>query len=138
MLSWKKLCEVMLDVEIAVNSRPLSYVEEDVQQPLLTPNSFLFYRSNQMPEVEAHHLKDVDLHKRARYLRKCKQAMWSRWSNEYMRGLRDRHNDGKLTHLTKGEVVIVKDDDRNRAKWKLGIVEDLIAGRCRIVRVAKL
>ena len=141
MLSWKELCEVILDVEIAVNSRPISYVEEDVEQPLLTPNSFLFQRSNQMPELEAHHLKDVDLRKRARHLRKCKQALWSRWSNEYMRGLRERHkmkHDGKLAHLTKGEVVIVKDDDRNRAKWKLGIVEDLIAGSDGIVRVAKL
>ena len=101
-------------MEIAVNSRALSYAEEDVEQPLLTPNSILFQRSNQMPELEAHHLKDVDLRKPARYLRKCKQALWSRWSNEYMRGLRERHkmkHDGKLTHLTKGEVVIVKDDD---------------------------
>ena len=77
-LSWKELCEVMLDVEIAINSRALSYVEEDIEQPLLTPNLFLFQRSNQMPELETHHLKDVDLRKRARYLRKCKQALWSR------------------------------------------------------------
>lgn len=63
MLSWKELCKVMLDVEIALNSRPLSYVEENVEQPLLTPNSFLFHRSNQMPELEAHHLEDVDLRK---------------------------------------------------------------------------
>ena len=121
----------MLDVETALNSRPLSYVEENVEQPLLTPNSFLFHRSNQMPELEAHHLEDVDLRKRARYLLKCKQALWSRWSNEYMRGLREHHkmkHDGKLTHLTKGEVVIVKDDDQNHPKWKFGIVEDLIAG----------
>ena len=72
MLTWKELCEVMLDVEMAVNSRPLSYVEEDVEQPLLTPNSFLFQRSNQLPELEAHHLKDADLRKRARYLQRCK------------------------------------------------------------------
>ena len=35
-------------------------------------------------------------------------------------------------------MVIIKDDDRNRNKWKLGIVEDLIAGRDGVVRVAKL
>ena len=36
--------------------------------------------------------------------------------------------------------MIIKDDDRNRAKWKLGIVEELIiiAGNDGIVRIAKL
>ena len=46
-------------MEIAVNSRPLSNVEEEVQQPLLTPNSFLFQRSTQLPELETNHLKDA-------------------------------------------------------------------------------
>lgn len=35
-------------------------------------------------------------------------------------------------------MAIIKDDVRNRNKWKLGIVEDLIARRDGIVRVAKL
>lgn len=43
-----------------------------------------------------------------------------------------------MPHLMQGDVVIIKDDDRNRNKWKLGIIEDLIAGRDGIVRVAKL
>ena len=34
--------------------------------------------------------------------------------------------------------MIIKDDERNRNKWKLGIIEELIAGRDGIVRVAKL
>ena len=42
MLSWSELCEVMLDVETQLNRHPLSYVEDDVQLPLLTPSSFLF------------------------------------------------------------------------------------------------
>ena len=141
MLTLNELCEVILDVEIVLNDRPLSYVEEDIHLPVLTPNSLLFQRSNQLPELEPHHLKDKDLRKRAKYLQKCKQALWSRWTTEYLRGLRERHN---LKHkrqgntLAKGEVVIIKDDDRNRNKWKLAIVADLIAGRDGIVRVAKL
>ena len=140
-LTLNELCEVILDVEIALNDRPLSYVEEDIDLPVLTPNSLLFQRSNQLPELEPHHLKDKDLRKRAKYLQKCKQALWSRWTTEYLRGLRERHN---LKHkrqgntLAKGEVVIIKDDDRNRNKWKLAVVADLIAGRDGIVRVAKL
>ena len=38
-LTWAELREVLLDVEVALNNRPLSYVEDDVQLPIMTPNS---------------------------------------------------------------------------------------------------
>ena len=59
MLTWAELCEVVLDVEIALNNRPLCYLEDDIQLPLLTPNSLLFLRSNQLPELEPHHLEHI-------------------------------------------------------------------------------
>ena len=37
-LRWPQLEEVILDVEIALNNRPLAYQEDDVQLPALTPN----------------------------------------------------------------------------------------------------
>ena len=141
MLTWTELCEVVLDVEIALNNRPLCYVEDDIQLPVLTPNSLLFLRSNQLPELEPHHLREFDLRRRAKYLRRCKQALWTRWTTEYLRGLRERHrmkHKGQTTPLAKGEVVVIKDEERNRNKWKIGIVEGLISGRDGIVRAAKL
>jgi hypothetical protein len=44
--------EVLLDVEVALNNRPLSYMEDDIQMPTLTPNSMLFVNSNNIPELE--------------------------------------------------------------------------------------
>ena len=40
--------------------------------------------------------------------------------------------------LAKGDVVIIKGKEKNRGLWKLGIVEELITGRDRVVREAKL
>ena len=37
-LSLEELREIILEVEVALNNRPLSYVEDDVQDPILTPN----------------------------------------------------------------------------------------------------
>ncbi|PFX28961.1 hypothetical protein AWC38_SpisGene6275 [Stylophora pistillata] len=37
-----------------------------------------------------------------------------------------------------GEVVLIKSDDKNRGKWKVGIVTELIKGRDGVVRGAKL
>ena len=34
---WQELEEVLLDVEITLNDRPLSYVEDDVALPILRP-----------------------------------------------------------------------------------------------------
>ena len=136
MLTWTELCEVVLDVEIALNNRPLCYVEDDIQLPVLTPNSLLFPRLNQQPELKPHHLRESDQHRRAKYLRRCKQGLWTRWTTEYLRRLRERHwmkHKGQTTPLAKGEVVIIKDEERNRNKWTIGFVEDLISGRDGIV-----
>ena len=48
-----------------------------------------------------------------------------------------KHNTKQLS-LQVGDVTIIKSDERNRNKWKLGIVEELIAGHDGVVRVAKL
>ena len=37
-----------------------------------------------------------------------------------------------------GDVVLIKGKERNRGKWNIGIVEEMIKGRDGIVRVVKL
>ena len=71
-LTWSELQDVLLDVEVALNNRPLSYVEEDVQLPLLTPNMLQFGHPNLLPED--HNQENPDL--LARYLAKCKDVVW--------------------------------------------------------------
>ncbi|KAK3729174.1 hypothetical protein QZH41_000579 [Actinostola sp. cb2023] len=92
LLAWKELEEVLLDVEVTLNGRPLRYVEDDHQLPTLTPNGLLYTQTNVIPELDLHHVEDTDLRKRAKYLQRCKQVMWNRWTSEYVRALRERHN----------------------------------------------
>jgi hypothetical protein len=97
---------------------------------------------NQIPTQDYLDIEEADHRKTAKRIEKCKDMMWRRWTNyEYVRGLRERHNlkhNNKKFTLKVGDVVIMKPDERNRNKWKLGIMEDLIAGRDGVVRVAKL
>ena len=140
-LLWKELQEVILDIEIALNNRPLSYVEEDVQLPMLTPNALLFGQPNLLPEMDPDRMEEADLRKRAKYLLRCKEVLWSRWTREYVKALRERHN---LIHKTKsmsvkaGDVVLIKGEERNRGKWKLGVVDTSIPGRDGVVRAVRL
>ena len=115
-LTWSELQDVLLEVEVALNNRPLSYVEEDVQLPVLAPNMLQFGRPNLLPED--HNQENPDLRKRARYLPKCKDVVWGRWSTEYLRSLRERHNlkHNKQTQLSlsRRDVVIIKGEEKNR------------------------
>ena len=90
-LTWRELSGIVLDVEIAINGRPLSYLEDDVEMPVLTPSSMLHLQPTQRPGLSPHHLQETDLRRRAKYLFRCKEAMWSRWSKEYVQSLREQH-----------------------------------------------
>ena len=131
----------MLDIETAINNRPLCYLEDDVQLPVLTPNSMLHTQPTYIPELEKHHIEEKDLRKRAKHLLKCKQAMWNQWSREYVRGLREQHRltrPKSVKHPNVGDVVIVKEDQKPRNTWKLAVVKHLVTGRDGVIRAAKL
>ena len=140
-LSWSELHDVLLDIEVALKNRPLSYVEDDVQLPVLTPNALLSGHPNQILEEDYQNMDEHELRKRAKYLHRCKDLLWRRWTSKYLKGLRVgynlKHNTKKLSLQVEDEVII-KSDERNCNKWKLGIVEELIAGRNGIIRVVKL
>ena len=90
----------------------------------------MFGQPGTIPEEDVDCIDEASLRKRARYVEKCKNALWSRWSSEYLRGLRERHNlkHPKKEHMLKqGDVVIIKGEERNRNKWKLGVVVQMIS-----------
>ena len=140
-LSWKELQKVILSVEVCLNERPLGYVEDDIQSPILTPNCLLFVRPSLVLEAAPHHVEDNDVRKRYKFILKCKDALWKRWSTEYLRALRERHlnhTKGGRGLPAIGDIVIIKSDNRNRGKWLLGRVDQLITGKDGVVRGAKL
>lgn len=65
LLSWTELQKVLLDIEVALDNRPLSYMDEGIQLPILTLSSFLYGPPNMLPELEPHHIQEHDLQKRA-------------------------------------------------------------------------
>ena len=140
-LVWEELKDVVLDIEVALNNRLLSYVEDDIDLSVLTPNSLLNINLSVLPEWKKRYVEETSLRNRAKFLKKCKEVMWKSWTREYVRSLRERHRcgGGKQTACPRvGEAVIVEDEDKNRNHWKLGIIESLIEGRDNVVRGAKI
>ena len=86
-------------------------------------------------------INDADLRKRAKYIKECKQRFWTRWKNEYLKNLRERHtahSNQATTTVKVGDVMIIKGDEKNRGKWKLGIVNEVFPGRDGVVRGVRL
>ena len=120
LLTFAEIEKVLLDVEQTLNNRTLSYVEDDIQLPILIPNSLILGQTNLIPtEEEGYLIEKGDLRTRFRYVQRCKDNTWSRWTSEYLKGLRERHNlqhNGKQSEVYVGAVFIVKSDEKNRGK----------------------
>ena len=84
-LTWEELEEVVLDVEVTFNNRPLNYLENEFS--VLTPSSMLNVNPYLMPKVKPHQIEEMDLRKRAKFLHNvqtsCMETLGSRirlWS----------------------------------------------------------
>ena len=75
-----------MDIEVTLNNRPLMYAEEDIQMPVLTPNTLLYGQPLLVPEEDLD--EDVpEMKRRQWYINKCKDAEWTRWTKEYLKTL---------------------------------------------------
>ncbi|PFX28395.1 Pro-Pol polyprotein [Stylophora pistillata] len=139
-LTWTELEEAILDVEVAVNNRPLNYVEDDVQLPILTPTPYCLV--NQMHFSSWNHTA----YKTVNYA--SEQSISDdarRPSGDDGRGIRkgaartpSSKESWKTHNPSVDEVLLIKSDDKNRGKWKVGIVTELIKSRDGVVRGARL
>ena len=90
MLTWSELEEVLLDVEVNLNNRPLTYIEEDFEHLVLTPNTMTLGRDIKLPDDFLEQEVSDNWKKRQRYIHKFKEAAWKTWVHKYLSGLRER------------------------------------------------
>ena len=142
-LTFDELLTTLVEVEGTLNSRPLTYVYDEVGSEPLTPSHLMVGRRlMSMPDGEVGDDSDGEYcNKRFQYLTKKKQHFWNRWRREYLVDLREHHK-GKQEScnriVERGDVVIVQEDNVKRGSWKMAVVEDLIVGRDGVVRGAKV
>ena len=73
-MNWKELEEGLLDIETTLNNRPLGYVEDDIQMPILTPHAMIVGRPNLISEGTELEGDEVTLRKRAEYVQRCEDT----------------------------------------------------------------
>ncbi|GBO33347.1 hypothetical protein AVEN_181333-1, partial [Araneus ventricosus] len=118
------------DCERVINSRPLTYVSEDVDDVSpLTPEMFL----REIPESGVADIDTVDkekLSKRAKYLQKIREQLRARFRIEYLGQLRQQSiKNYENKPIEVGEIVLLEDSNKKRTHWNLARVLKLIPGR---------
>ncbi|XP_062538337.1 uncharacterized protein LOC134206623 [Armigeres subalbatus] len=139
-LAYEDLLTLLAQVEMCLNSRPLTPIPEDpTDLDVLTPGHFLVGSNLQaVPESNWKETADnrLDHWDRTHNL----QQIWSRWYPEYLQQLQSRATKGCNPPVTieVGAIVIIKEDNVPPANWPLGRIVKLHPGKDGIVRVVTL
>ena len=148
-LTYDELLTALTEVEMVVNSRPLSYVStEDAEEPLTPSHLLTGRRVLSLPDSTLYHElhEDVEftpeaLNRRMDYLNTTLNHFWKRWKTEYLLELRESHRYGKRvdssgSNLSEDDVVLMHSDSKLRGFWKLAKIYRLIKGHDGLVRGA--
>ena len=151
-LTYEELLTSVVEVEMTLNSRPLSFVSsEDVEEPLTPSHLLCGHRIQSLPDHSSSEeetpyevsISHRDLTKRMKYLGKILSDFWKRWRSEYLIELREAHRHPNLQGGVKmpintGDIVVVHDENLPRGLWKLGRVGELIVGADGNIRSAEV
>ncbi len=143
-LTYEDLLTELTEVKGVLNSRPLTYVYDEMGL-VLTPSHVicgrrLLDKPNQDNEPESDIVENREsLSKRSRYLEKLLDHFRNRLKHEYLTSLPEFHV-GKKTRTNQiikvGDIVRIHEDKSPRQLWSPGRVVDLNSGKDGNVRSA--
>ncbi|XP_043287492.1 uncharacterized protein [Venturia canescens] len=140
LFTFEQLNTFITEVEAIMNSRPLTPISNDPNDPLvLTPGHFLIGNSlTSLPEVDLCALKRNDLSS-WKLIQKVRQDFWRRWHKEYLTNLTVRHKWTHGTHeIKEGSLVLINEDNVPPLRWPMGQVIETFPGADGVIRVVRL
>ena len=131
---------VLKKTQEILNNRPLTYQGEELEEEAITPNHLIFGRIlPQLPDIPGDILEEEDALTRSKYVEQKLNHVWSRWSKEYLIGLRKFHKNkvsksGKQYDLRPGGMALIENKGAHRGMWKKAKVLKLIRGPDSVAR----
>ena len=134
-LNYEELSTTLVEVEAVLNSRPLTYVYDEFEEPLTPSHLVIGRRILSMPSknysINVPHTQQL-LSRRAKFLQRILDHFWNRWRSEYLTQLREQHRGSKrvgpLRKVQVGDVVCIHEKTTPRQLWRLGRVQRLLPG----------
>ena len=154
LVSVDELRTLLVEIEARVNNRPLTYLQEDINEPeALSPNHLLQGRSIEpIPSIISQNkLRDPDflqrlsrvttenLTTRFNNLNKVLGRWNNVWREDYLTSLREHHYGNKKTSscLNPGDIVLI-DCEASRANWPIGKVISIYPDKQGTLRLVKV
>lgn len=145
-VSEREFLTTIVEIEGIINSRPIVYVDQHLESPVLTPNHFLQVSFPAIP-VEIEEVQHKRLSTKQNVI-ECWKASerhlnfyWRIWAEQYLLALRDQQRKKTpegTDHPKIGDLVLMVDPAMKRGYWRKGIIERLIYsadGKCRSAQV---
>lgn len=156
----EELATLIIEIEGMLNTRPLLYVESEVEtNRVLRPIDFLQNEFEVPPpfEVEDDLVGDPEYVTPAELLSlqtksqavkaiqssyKLTEHFWQLWQTQYLTSLREKHQRevvnkrGSRMVPKQGQIVLVSDALQPRYVWKMGRIEELVKNKEGVVREA--
>ena len=131
---------ILAEVEGCINSRPLTYVEEESAP--LTPSHFLLGRSTPFMLSDAsatqQPLCSSDLSLKNKELNRTLEHFWVVWNEQYIRNLPPLGNKKAKMNLEIGSVVLIREEGKPRLRWPLGKIISFHYGKDGLIRAATM
>lgn len=133
------LKNLFAEVEMMVNSRPLTYVAlESPDDEVLTPNHFLLGSSNGIKSPGSFTDSDL-LRNNWRTIQAMSDKFWHKFVDEYLPTLTRRTKwFRKVEPLKVGDIVLLVDSSFQRNTWPKGIVVETVMDKSGQVRSARV
>nr|CAI5834864.1 unnamed protein product [Callosobruchus analis] len=136
LLTYEETSSLLTQVEALLNSRPLCVLSSDTNAPeALTPAHFLTLTP--LRSTTAENLTEIKIGRLDRFqlIDRMVRDFWKRWRVEYLTTLQERQKWNKdCANITKGTVVLIKNDFSPPLHWPLGVITELHPGKDGIVR----
>ena len=141
-LNDEALRTLMCEAEAIVNSRPLTIQNLTMPNSVepLTPNHLLTLKSKVvLPPPGKFQSADGYCRKYWRRVQHLTNEFWCRWRKEFLNTLQQRKKWNRTReNLKEGDIVIVKEDNVPRNKWKLAQVIEAVPEDDKLVRKVKI
>ena len=142
LLSYEEIQTTLSEIEICLNSRPLTYVNDEINEnKAISPAMLMYGHTNtimpplNMVSAEVLPSDTKFASRRMRYLDRIQQEFWTRWTKDYLQFLTESHfsirgrSDNPSRTPKIGQIVLVKDPLKARYLWKMGRIDQMFPGR---------
>ena len=137
----EELVTSVTEIEAFINSRPLTYISDDLHDKPLTPSHFLIGRpAGYLPKVVNPDtpFEDQDLRNLYSSRQQVMEKFWSTWSNNYIRNLPPVVGGFKASRLAINDLVLIRQDKIPRLQWPIGRVINVFPGKDSLIRSVEI